>query len=105
MRLSDSALLGGLKELGVEVCPRNQKSAGCIFKNPPGRSAGRMIDEIGFKGHRVGDATVRDRQANFFVNVADSSCADMLKLIDYVRARVRDSYGVELENEVIVWRK
>lgn len=102
MRLSDSALLGGLKEVGVEVCPGNQKSAGCIFKNPPGGSAGRMIDEIGFKGHRVGDATVRDRQANFFVNVADSSCADMLKLIDYVRARVRDSYGVE--NEVIVWR-
>lgn len=56
MRLSDSALLGGLKEVGVEVCPGNQKSAGCIFKNPPGGSAGRMIDEIGFKGHRVGDA-------------------------------------------------
>ncbi len=97
---------------GIRVCnekrrasqPLNQKSAGCIFKNPPGGSAGRMIDSLGLKGHRVGGAMVSDRHANFFVNVADSSCADMLKLIDYVRARVRDSNGIELENEVIVWR-
>jgi len=97
---------------GIRVCnekrrasqPLNQKSAGCIFKNPPGGSAGRMIDELGLKGHRVGGAMVSDRHANFFVNAADSSCADMLKLIDYVRGRVRDSYGIQLENEVIVWR-
>jgi UDP-N-acetylmuramate dehydrogenase len=97
---------------GIRICnekrrssqPLNQKSAGCIFKNPPGGSAGRMIDELGLKGHRVGDAMVSDRHANFFVNVANSSCADMLKLIDYVRDRVRSSYGIELENEVIVWR-
>lgn len=97
---------------GIRMCnekrrasqPLNQKSAGCIFKNPPGGSAGRMIDELGLKGHRAGGAMVSDRHANFFVNVADSSCADMLKLIDYVRGRVRDSHGVELENEVIVWR-
>lgn len=97
---------------GIKVCnekrrasqPLNQKSAGCIFKNPPGGSAGRMIDELGLKGHRVGDAMVSDRHANFFVNTANSSCADMLKLIDYVRERVRSSYGIELENEVIVWR-
>jgi UDP-N-acetylmuramate dehydrogenase len=97
---------------GIKVCnekrrasqPLNQKSAGCIFKNPPGGSAGRMIDELGLKSHRVGDAMVSDRHANFFVNRANSSCADMLKLIDYVRERVRSSYGIELENEVIVWR-
>ena len=97
---------------GIKVCnekrrasqPLNQKSAGCIFKNPPGRSAGRMIDELGLKGHRVGDAMVSDRHANFFVNTANSSCADMLKLIDYVRERVRSSHGIEMENEVIVWR-
>jgi UDP-N-acetylmuramate dehydrogenase len=97
---------------GIRICnekrrssqPLNQKSAGCIFKNPPGGSAGRMIDELGLKGHRVGDAMVSDRHANFFVNAGNSSCADMLKLIDYVRERVRTSYGIELENEVIVWR-
>jgi len=65
--------------------PLNQKSAGCIFKNPPGASAGRMIDELGLKGHRVGDAMVSDRHANFFVNAGQASCADMLKLMDEVR--------------------
>ncbi len=97
---------------GIKVCnekrrssqPLNQKSAGCIFKNPAGGSAGRMIDELGLKGHRVGDAMVSDRHANFFVNAGKASCADMLKLIEDVRERVRSAYGVELENEVIVWR-
>jgi UDP-N-acetylmuramate dehydrogenase len=97
---------------GIKVCnekrrasqPLNQKSAGCIFKNPPGGSAGRMIDELGLKGHRVGDAMVSDRHANFFVNAGHASCSDMLKLIEDVRERVRGAYGVELENEVIVWR-
>jgi UDP-N-acetylmuramate dehydrogenase len=97
---------------GIKICnekrrssqPLNQKSAGCIFKNPPGGSAGKMIDELGLKGHRVGDAMVSDRHANFFVNAAHAACADMLKLIDEVRRRVQGAYGVELENEVIVWR-
>jgi UDP-N-acetylmuramate dehydrogenase len=97
---------------GIKVCnekrrasqPLNQKSAGCIFKNPAGGSAGRMIDELGLKGYRVGDAIVSDRHANFFVNAGHASCADMLKLIDDVRERVRGAYGMELENEVIVWR-
>ena len=97
---------------GIKVCnekrrasqPLNQKSAGCIFKNPAGGSAGRMIDELGLKGHRVGDAMVSDRHANFFVNAGRASSSDMLKLIDDVRERVRRAYGMELENEVIVWR-
>jgi UDP-N-acetylmuramate dehydrogenase len=84
--------------------PLNQKSAGCIFKNPQGASAGRMIDELGLKGHRVGDAMVSDRHANFFINAGEASCSDMLKLVDDVRERVRVAYGFELENEVIVWK-
>jgi len=84
--------------------PLHQKSAGCIFKNPPGRSAGRMIDELGLKGHRVGDAMVSDRHANFFVNRGQARGADMLQLIDEVREQVQKAYGIELENEVIVWR-
>jgi len=97
---------------GIRVCnekrrasqPLNQKSAGCIFKNPAGGSAGKMIDELGLKGHRVGDAMVSDRHANFFVNTGHASCGDMLKLIDEVRERVRAAYGIELENEVILWQ-
>src|SRR6202050_5295320 len=96
---------------GIRICnekrrasqPLNQKSAGCIFKNPPGKSAGRMIDELGLKGFAVGDARVSDRHANFFVNAGHASSADMLRLIDEVRQRVRQTYGVALENEVILW--
>lgn len=96
---------------GIRVCnqkrrasqPLNQKSAGCIFKNPPGASAGRMIDELGLKGHRAGDAMVSDRHANFFINTGAASCADMLGLVEYVRGRVREAHGVELENEVYFW--
>ncbi len=97
---------------GIRICnekrrasqPLNQKSAGCIFKNPPGASAGRMMDELGLKGHRVGDARVSERHANFFVNAGQASCADMLALIADVRERVHGAYGVELEEEVIVWK-
>jgi len=97
---------------GIRVCnekrrssqPLNQKSAGCIFKNPAGGSAGRMIDELGLKGHRVGDAMVSDRHANFFVNTGQARCSDMLQLMEEVRERVRRAYGVELETEVILWQ-
>lgn len=98
---------------GIRVCnekrrssqPLNQKSAGCIFKNPPGASAGRMIDELGLKGHHAGDARVSDRHANFFINTGRATARDMLSLIAGVRERVHAAYGVELENEVIVWNQ
>ena len=96
---------------GIRICnekrrasqPLGQKSAGCIFKNPLGASAGRMIDELGLKGFSVGDARISDRHANFFVNAGRASAADMLGLIADVRERVRQEYGVTLENEVVVW--
>ena len=96
---------------GIRICnekrrssqPLGQKSAGCIFKNPPGASAGRMIDELGLKGLSVGDAKVSDRHANFFVNAGQASAKDMLSLIADVRGRVEKAFGVKLENEVVVW--
>src|SRR5256886_1286180 len=96
---------------GIRICnekrrssqPLGQKSAGCIFKNPPGASAGRMIDELGLKGLSVGDARVSDRHANFFVNAGQASAKDMLALISDVRGRVENAFGVKLENEVVVW--
>jgi len=96
---------------GIRICnekrrssqPLGQKSAGCIFKNPPGASAGRMIDELGLKGLSIGDARVSERHANFFVNAGHASAKDMLALIGDVRERVRKAYGVALENEVVVW--
>ncbi len=84
--------------------PINEKSAGCIFKNPPGFSAGKAIDELGLKGTRVGGAVISERHANFFVNGHQATARDFLTLIDMVRDRVRKAYGVELEEEVIIWR-
>jgi UDP-N-acetylmuramate dehydrogenase len=96
---------------GIRICnekrrstqPLGQKSAGCIFKNPPGASAGRMIDELGLKGLHAGDARVSDRHANFFVNSGRACAKDMLALISYVRERVNKAFGVVLEYEVVVW--
>src|SRR5258705_12607572 len=96
---------------GIRICnekrrssqPLGQKSAGCIFKNPPGASSGRMIDQLGLNGLSPGDARVSDRHANFFVNAGKASARDMLALIADVRERVQKAYGVELENEVVVW--
>jgi UDP-N-acetylmuramate dehydrogenase len=96
---------------GIRICnekrrasqPLGQKSAGCIFKNPPGASAGRMIDELGLKGFSVGDARVSDRHANFFVNAGKASAANIGDERQHVRERVRGAYGVTLENEVVVW--
>jgi UDP-N-acetylmuramate dehydrogenase len=96
---------------GIRICnekrrasqPLGQKSAGCIFKNPPGASTGRMIDELGLKGHSIGDARVSDRHANFFINAGKATAKDMLALIADVRERVHKAYGFELENEVVVW--
>ena len=96
---------------GIRICnekrrssqPLNQKSAGCIFKNPPGASAGRMIDELGLKGLQVGDACVSSRHANFFLNAGHATADDMLRLIAQVRDLVRAAFGVELETEVILW--
>jgi UDP-N-acetylmuramate dehydrogenase len=62
-----------------------------------------MIDGLGLKGFRMGDAMVSDRHANFFVNAGHATCADMLGLIAEVRARVHAAHGCELEEEVILW--
>jgi UDP-N-acetylmuramate dehydrogenase len=96
---------------GIRICnekrrasqPLGEKSAGCIFKNPPGASAGRMIDELGLKRLSVGDARVSDRHANFFVNAGKATAKDMLALIADVRERVRSAFGVQLEHEVVIW--
>jgi UDP-N-acetylmuramate--alanine ligase len=87
-----------------ESQPR-EPSAGCIFKNPAGNSAGRLIDESGLKGERVGDAEVSAVHANFIVNRGHASGADVLELVRRVRARVRQVKGVELEPEVLLYGK
>lgn len=80
--------------------PIGQRSSGCMFKNPSGASAGRLIDEAGCKGLRVGGARVSERHANFMINDGGATAADLESLIEIVRQRVRARTGIELELEV-----
>ena len=75
-------------------------SAGCIFKYPPTVPAGKLIDELGLKGTRVGGAMVSDLHGNFIINDGHATAEDILKLIDIIKARARSIRGIELETEV-----
>ncbi|MBI4226883.1 MAG: UDP-N-acetylmuramate dehydrogenase [Candidatus Omnitrophica bacterium] len=79
-------------------------SAGCIFKNPGGGrpAAGRLIDQAGLKGMRVGDAIISPRHANFIVNLGEATAGDVLALISAVQYKVMQEHGVFLELEVQV---
>jgi UDP-N-acetylenolpyruvoylglucosamine reductase len=75
-------------------------SAGCIFKNPGSIPAGKLIDELGLKGTRVGGAEVSPEHGNFIVNTGNATARDLLELIALVKARARDERNVELVTEV-----
>ena len=80
--------------------PLANRSCGCIFKNPPGHSAGALIDRAGCKGMAVRAVSVSEVHANFMVNLGGHSADDVLALIERVRARVFEVHKVELETEV-----
>ncbi|MEX2160828.1 MAG: UDP-N-acetylmuramate dehydrogenase [Anaerolineales bacterium] len=75
-------------------------SMGSMFKNPPGESAGRLIEAAGLKGKRIGNAQISPLHANFFLNLGDARAADVKALIDAARQAVREQSGVELELEI-----
>jgi UDP-N-acetylmuramate dehydrogenase len=81
----------------------SKRSAGCIFKNPPGVAAGRLLDQAGLKSARVGGAQISERHANFIVADRRATARDVLSLIDLARRRVLETSGVQLELEVEVW--
>ena len=80
--------------------PLAMPSAGCVFKNPPNDSAGRLIEAFGLKGVRVGDAEVSMKHANFMVNRGQASAADVMALIRNVRSEIRRRAGVRLDLEL-----
>lgn len=83
--------------------PLSHQSAGCIFKNPRGMSAGMLIDQAGLKGTRIGGAEVSDRHANFIIADPEATSQNVLQLIDLVKERVAEKLGVELETEIEIW--
>jgi UDP-N-acetylmuramate dehydrogenase len=85
-----------------ETQPLALPSAGCVFRNPPRDSAGRLVEEAGLKGARIGDVQVSDKHANFMVNLGTARAKDVLDLIRKVRREVRRQTGVSLDLELKV---
>ncbi|HEX6724180.1 MAG TPA: UDP-N-acetylmuramate dehydrogenase [Gaiella sp.] len=84
--------------------PTNKRTCGSVFKNPPGElGAGRMLEQCGLKGHRIGGAVISPRHANFVENAGGATSADCLALIAEARRRAREQYGVDLQHEVVLW--
>ena len=83
--------------------PVGVRSAGCVFRNPDGRSAGALIDQAGLKGLRNGGAYVSERHANFILADRGATAADVRRLMETVRERVEQHSGIRLEPEVKVW--
>lgn len=82
--------------------PLNYPNAGCFFKNPPGAHAGRLIEEAGLKGFRVGDLEVSQKHANFIVNLGGGTARDALALVEEIRERVHRAHGLWVETEVMI---
>ena len=81
--------------------PTNKRTFGSVFKNPAGElGAGRLIEECGLKGHRIGGALISPRHANFIENAGGATSADCIALMAEARRRVHERFGVELEHEV-----
>ena len=80
--------------------PLDKPSFGSTFRNPPGEFAGRLVEGVGLKGHRVGGAMWSDVHANFVVNLGGATARDVLALVNLARLRVKERFGIVLETEV-----
>ncbi len=91
-----------IMKLRQEKHPLNYPNAGSIFKNLPGKPAGRIIEDLGLKGMSCGDAQVSSKHANFIVNKGQATATDVLELIGLIQAKARKEKGLTLETEVII---
>lgn len=99
-------LLRSVKEVWIykkNAQPLNTHSAGCIFKNPRGMSAGAVIDKAGLKGLQIGEAKISDKHANFIIAEEGCKSSDVKQLIETVRQKVKESLDIELELEIEIW--
>ena len=97
-----AALLRRIDEIDAErlsAQPRG-RTGGSTFKNPEGHRAWELIDAVGLRGHRIGDAQISGKHCNFVMNVGAARAADVFALMQEARRRVRERYGIDLENEV-----
>ncbi len=106
LRFPKASVEDSASRIHQALCYRNATqdlglpSAGCAFKNPSGDSAGRLLDRAGLKGHRVGDAQISPRHANFIVNLGQATFDDVLGLMEHAQRRVLREFGIRLEPEI-----
>ena len=93
------AEMDAIKQKREASQPRN-RTGGSTFKNPPGHSAWKLVDEAGCRGLRVGDAQVSELHSNFLINLGNATATDIETLGETVRARVKENSGVALEWEI-----
>lgn len=94
--------LEGYKQKRKNTQPINFKSAGCIFKNPRGNFAGKLIDDAGLKGLRIGGAYISHKHANFILNDGTATADDILNLMAKIKDKVFDKFGIKLEEEIVI---
>ena len=92
-------LIADRKKRRVESQPLEYPSAGSVFRNPEGDYAGRLIEEIGYKGKTLGGAMVSTKHANFIINYDHATGEDIKSLITEIREKVKEKYGIELKVE------
>lgn len=100
---SQKAILGEvdkIKKWRRQTQPLNFPSAGSVFKNPIGKSAGQLVDQAGLKGLRVGKAKISEKHANFIVNLGGATAKDILSIMDIMQKRVYQNCGIRLEPEI-----
>ena len=92
-------LIADRKKRRVESQPLEYPSAGSVFRNPEGDYAGRLIEEIGYKGKKIGGAMVSDKHANFIINYDNATGEDVKQLIKEIKDKVKEKYNIELKVE------
>jgi UDP-N-acetylmuramate dehydrogenase len=89
-----------IKKWRRQTQPLNLPSAGSVFKNPIGKSAGQLVEEVGLKGFQVGKAKVSEKHANFIVNLGGATATDILSIMKTMQNRVYQKTGIRLEPEI-----
>lgn len=96
-------IISDRKKRRLESQPLEYPSAGSVFRNPTNLFAGKLIEDIGYKGHQIGDACVSSKHANFIINKGHATGKDIISLIDEIKDKVEEKYGIELvlEQEIV----
>ncbi len=90
------------KEERMSKQPYEYPNGGSVFKNPPGMSAGKLIEESGLKGLAINDAQVSEKHGNFIINKGNAKAADVINLIEHIEKVIKEKYNINLEREIII---